>query len=65
MIFDIVKDPYVSSVKLNQELVRIQKWAKQWKMSFNPDPEKQAVEVLFSQKQINRLHPPLFSMVFK
>ena len=60
MIFDIVKDPYVSSVQLNQDLVCIQKWAKQWKMSFNPDPEKQAVEVLFSQKQINRLHPPLF-----
>ena len=29
-------------------------------MSFNPDPTKQAVEVLFSQKKKEIHHPPLY-----
>ena len=29
-------------------------------MSFNPEPSKQAVEILFSQKKIKPAHPPLF-----
>ena len=29
-------------------------------MSFNPDPTKQAVEMLFSRKKIDQRHPPLF-----
>ena len=29
-------------------------------MSFNPDPIKQAVEVLFSQKKNEVYHPPLY-----
>ena len=32
----------------------------QWKMSFNPDPDKQAVEVLFSQNNNTVQHPPLY-----
>ena len=27
-------------------------------MSFNPDPSKQAQEVIFSRKSIKQLHPP-------
>ena len=39
------------SVKnLNDDLSRINNWAFEWKMSFNPDPNKQAPEVLFSRK---------------
>ena len=30
---------------------RISEWAYQWKMSFNPDPNKQAVELYFSKKK--------------
>ena len=30
-----------------------------WKMEFNPDPTKQATEVLFSCKKSKRVHPPL------
>ena len=30
-------------------------------MSFNPDPSKQAVEILFTQKRNSIYHPPLFS----
>ena len=29
-------------------------------MSFNPDPNKQAIEVIFSQKRNETVHPPLF-----
>ena len=37
-------------------------------MAFKPEPNKQAVEVLFSQKRLDSNHPPLFfnrSMVLK
>ena len=35
-------------------------WAYQWKMQFNPDINKQAVQVIFSQKRTKLIHPPLF-----
>ena len=35
---------------LNDYLNRINNWAFQWKMSFNPDPNKQTQEVLFFAK---------------
>ena len=37
----------------------ITKWASQWKMLFNPDPVKQAIEVCFSNKQDKVGYPPL------
>ena len=49
-LFSIVNDPKVSARDLQHDLDLITKWAHQWKMSFNPDPTKQAVEILFSQK---------------
>ena len=36
--------------KIEQDLFIITKWAHQWKMVFNPDITKQAVEVIFSVK---------------
>ena len=36
--------------QLNSDLAKISKWAFQWKMFFNPDPNKQAIEVCFSNK---------------
>ena len=39
-----------SSVALNRDLENITKWAFQWKMLFNPDISKQAIEVIFSNK---------------
>ena len=46
-------------MNLNNDLKKINKWAFQWKMSFNPDPNKQAQEVIFSRK-LNKLdHPSL------
>ena len=35
---------------MNHDLDVIYQWAHQWKLEFNPDPTKQATEVLFSCK---------------
>ena len=43
----------------NSDLSNINEWALQWKMSFNPDPVKQAQEIIFSRKTSKRNHPGL------
>ena len=60
MLYSIVKDPAQSAADLNHDLDLIQKWAFQWKMQFNPDPTKQATQMIFSCKQKSPQHPPLF-----
>ena len=45
---------------MNHDLGLISNWAHQWKMSFNPDPTKQAEEILFSVKNSRTDHPPLY-----
>ena len=59
-LFSIVTDPLLTANELNHDLKLIESWAYQWKMSFNPDPTKQAVEVLFSRKKNPVYHPPLY-----
>ena len=58
-LFSIVKDPAISANNLNHGLDIIQQWAYQWKMEFNPDPTKQATEVLFFCKKSSPNHPQL------
>ena len=58
MLYSVVHDPNVSANELNHDLKLINDWAYQWKMSFNSDVNKQAVEVLFSQKKIRRKFTP-------
>ena len=60
MLYSIVKDPFISAADLNNDLELIQKWAFQWKMEFNPDPLKQATEMIFSCKRKKPIHPPLY-----
>ena len=60
MLYSIVTDPVKSAENLNHDLDLIQKWAYQWKMEFNPDPLKQATEIIFSSKIKKPTHPPLF-----
>ena len=50
LLFSKVKDSSLSLSDLFYDLEIINQWAHQWKMSFNPDPNKQATEVLFSRK---------------
>ena len=59
MLFSIVKDPVISANTLNNDFNIIYQWAHQWKMEFNPDPTKQATEVLFSCKKVSSNHPQL------
>ena len=49
-LFKISSDNSTSSKTLNDDLSKITQWAHQWKMIFNPDLTKQAVEVVFSSK---------------
>ena len=59
MLYSIVKDPNLSAIDLNHDLDVIDKWAHQWKFEFNPDPLKQATEVLFSCKNNAPNHPQI------
>ena len=45
---------------LNSDLMKISNWAFQCKMRFNPNPNKQAQEVIFSRKIDKIDHPPLY-----
>ena len=58
-LFSVIHDVNSSQIDLNEDLDKINNWAYQWKMSFNPDPSKKAQEVIFSRKVNNVLHPPL------
>ena len=45
--------------ELNDDLKKVNEWAFQWKIRFNPDPSKQAQEFIFSRKSKRPTHPPL------
>ena len=49
-LFSVVHNANTTANELNNSVVKISRWACQWKMSFNPDPSKQAQEVIFSRK---------------
>jgi hypothetical protein len=48
-----------STTQLNNDLEQITDWAWKWKMLFNPDISKQAVEVIFSNKKTPSSHESL------
>ena len=50
---------------MNEDLKVISKSAYQWKMLFNPDPNKQAIDVCFLQKHKKVNYSFLFFMVIK
>ena len=58
-LFSKVIDKNNLNFQLNSDLVKISKWVFQWKMSFNPDRNKQAIEVWFSNKRDKENYPPL------
>ena len=59
-LFTVVYDVDIAANKLNRDLEIISTWAYQWKMQFNPDKNKQATQVIFSQKKDTPVHPSLF-----
>ena len=60
MLFSVVRHPSISASELNDDLQLVNNWAYQWKLSFNPEPKKQAVEVLFSKNNKYSVHHPIF-----
>ena len=50
LFFSVINKASVFASRLNNDLVKMRDWAFNRKMSFNPDPTKQAKEVIFQQK---------------
>ena len=59
-LFTVVYDVDIAADKLNRDLDIISNWAHQWKMQFNPDINKHANQVIFSQKKGTGVHQPIF-----
>ena len=49
--------PSTTRNELNDDLVKINNWVYQWKMSFNSDPNKQVREVISSRKTKKKIIP--------
>ena len=60
LLFSVVKNVNASNIDLNNNLKKIGEWGFQWKMSFNPGPNKQAQELIFSSKVQTTNYPSLF-----
>ena len=58
-LFSVVHDINTSTIELKSDLKKINDWASQWKMTFNPYCSKQAQEIIFSRKLKKATHPPL------
>ena len=61
-LFSVVHDIATCSCNLNYDLNRVRKWVFQWKMSFNPEPSKQAQEVIFTRK-LQKTDYPLYILM--
>ena len=55
-LFSVVHDMHSSASDLNKDLKTINEWPFQWKISFNPDPNKQPHELFFTWKSKNIRH---------
>ena len=59
-LFTVVRDPDQAAMLLNHDLRITEMWAYKWRMSFNTDPVKQAIEVVFSRKRGTINHPTIY-----
>ena len=55
-LFSVIHDNDTFANGLNNDLYQINKWVFQWKMSLDPDPSKQAQEIIFSRKTKENSH---------
>ena len=58
-LFTVVENSNTAASDMNHDLELIKQWAYDWIMSFNPDPQKQAVELIFSTKRSEVNHPEI------
>ena len=64
-LFTVVEDSNTAAKDMNHDLDLISQWAYAWRMSFDLDPQKQAVELTFSRKKTEIDHPAIFLWVQK
>ena len=58
-LFSLIHNVDTSANKLHNQLYIVNKWAFQWKMSFDPDQNKQAQENIFSRTTKKNSNPLL------
>ena len=58
--FSVTLDTNTTANELNKDLTKINSWAYQWKMSFNPDPSKHFQDVIFIPRSKKMTHSLLF-----
>ena len=56
-LFTEVEASNAAASDMNHNLDLISQWAHAWRMTFNPDPRKNAVKLTFSRKTIETDHP--------
>ena len=56
-LFSVIYDSRTPRNEFHDDLVKINDWVYQLKMSFNPDPNKQTRKVIFSRKTKKIKHP--------
>ena len=59
-LFSVVINVFASNIDLNNDFKKINEWAFQWKINFNPDRTKQAQELIFFHIVQMTNHPSLF-----
>ena len=58
-LFSVVRDINTSAIELNNDPEKINDWVFQWKMTFNPDSNKESQEIIFNIKLKKATHPNL------
>ena len=56
-LYDVVDTPAMSSIKLNNDLRKINEWAQRWLVTINPTKTE---SIIFSAKKLKVHHPDLF-----
>ena len=56
-LLTVIRESSIAANDMDHDLKLISQWAHDWRMSFNPDPQKQAVEPIFSRKRNELDHP--------
>ena len=59
-LFPVVCDSNISAYELNNDTQKVSEWTYKRKMSFNPDLNKKAQEVIFSRILKTSCHPKIF-----
>ena len=55
-LFETINDPLISFPRINNDLEKLNRWAKSWLVTFNPVKTKY---MIFSKKLVKIAHPPL------